>query len=194
MNTQENQFEALRQQWQSMKIDNDRLQATNLRLSQQLAAQRAGTRQQKLADHYRIIGIAAMLLLPFLSIALYDILDTPVWICTLYGVIGVIMGALNLWLSYYVTRTDYILMPTCEAIDHAARVLKYQSRLRIAGSSMAAVVLVPMLLHFNHIGGLGLLGAAGIGLAVGVCIGLSVYYRNRRIARAMLDDLHTQDI
>lgn len=194
MNTQENQFEALRQQWQSMKIDNDRLQATNLRLSQQLAAQRAGTRQQKLADHYRIIGIAAMALLPFLSIALHDILDTPVWICTLYGVIGVIMGALNLWLSYYVTRTDYILMPTCEAIAHAARVIKYQSRLRIAGTCMAAVVLVPMLLHFNHIGGTGLLGAAGIGLAVGVAVGLSVYYRNRRIARAMLNDLNSQDV
>ena len=193
MESHDNQFDSLRQQWQSMKIDNERLHQTNLRLSRQLAAQRAGTRQQKLAEHYRIIGITAIVLLPFLSLTLYDVLDTPVWICVLYAIVGIFLGSLNLWFSNYVNRTDYILLPTCEAIDHAARVLTYQSRLRIAGTCMAAVVILPMLLHFNNVGGLQLLVAGGVGLAAGAAIGLFIYYRNRRIARAMLDDLNSQD-
>lgn len=190
MDQQDKQLEDLRTQWQTMKLDNERLVDANRRLSQQLSAQRASDRQRTLARRYRVTGLVALVMLPLLAFQLHHVAEVPVWICVLYAVLGIVMGALNLWFSVYVGDKDFISRPTCEALEHVRKVLLWQARLRTAGMTIAFVVLAPLFAHFASLErNVELLVSTGIGLVCGLAIGLTVYRRNRRLAHRMLDDM-----
>lgn len=189
MEQNDKQLDDLRLQWQAMKIDNQRLEDTNRRLSQRLAAEKAETRQRKLALRYMLHGILAILILPLFGIQMYIVGLAPVWMCWLYGIVGFIMGVLNVAFSFYISKDDYLRLPTCEAVRHATKVILWQARLRNMGFVLAFVVVVPLFAHFAfHLGAAIVVGAIA-GLVVGLVIGLSIYERNRRLAHRMLDDM-----
>ena len=188
MNPENNQLDDLRLQWQALKIDNQRLEEANRKLSQKLAAEKAETRQRKLAGRYRFTGILGIFLLPMIAIEMYTVGLVPVWMCWLYGIVGFILGVLNVSFSFYISGNDYLTLPTCEAVRHATKVILWQSRLRNMGLILAALVVVPLIAHFAlHLSAAILIGSI-IGLCVGLTCGLSLYSRNRRLARRMLSD------
>lgn len=188
MEQNDKQLDDLRLQWQAMKIDNQRLEDTNRRLTQSLAAEKAESRQRKLALRYRISGILAIVLLPVLALQIYYDSIAPLWMAWLYGVVGCIMGILDLSFSFYISKDDYLQLPTCEAVRRASKVILWQARLLNLGFVLAFIVLVPLMAHFAFHSAAMVVGGL-IGLVLGLTIGLSIYQRNRRLARRMLSDL-----
>lgn len=172
-----------------MQLDNERLRKANERLTEELATKRVSDRKHRLANDYRVIGCAAILLMPFLALTLREELDASVWLSVLYGTIGVVMGVMNLCFARFVDKTDYISMPVCDAIAHAQRVLLWQARLRIVGICLATVVLVPLFLHIDDIGIRSAMYGAVAGLIIGVILGLRFYYCKRRAAKRILEEL-----
>lgn len=161
---------------------------------QRLSAERAGTKQHKLAGFYRGMGLTGIILLPVLGYMLYKSgMSIPLWMCILYGCTGIAIGILDILFASFVSRTDYIDMPVKEAIVHAHKVLLYQSRLRNAGMLLAAVVLVPLFFHFYNTGNNSVLIGAATGLIAGLAIGLTLNFRKRRMAKRMLADLENDD-
>lgn len=185
------ELEGLRSQWQSMKINCDRLDKANEKLSRQLSAERAVSKQEKLARHYRRIGLISLVLLPMLSMPLREVVEAPVWMCVVYALAGVVFAVLDLSFSSFVQKSDYISLPTCEAIAHAARVLVWQARIHVAGIAVAVVVIAPMFVHFYSVGKEILWGGVAGGV-IGAAIGLSMFMRYRRMARRMLADLESE--
>ncbi|MDE6137480.1 MAG: hypothetical protein K2F97_08400, partial [Muribaculaceae bacterium] len=136
-----------------------------------------------------VIGWVAILLMPFLAVVQLEQLEAPVWLCALYGGVGVVMGIIDLCFARFVDKTDYISMPVCDAVVHAQRVLLWQARLRSVGICLAAVVLVPLFFHIDRIGSRSVMYGAVAGLIIGVILGLRFYYAKRRAARKILSDL-----
>lgn len=194
MNPHDNELDDIRRQWQSIQTNQQRLESTNRQLMQRLSAERAGTKQHKLAGFYRGMGLTGIILLPVLGYMLYKSgMSIPLWMCILYGCTGIAIGILDILFASFVSRTDYIDMPVKEAIVHAHKVLLYQSRLRNAGMLLAAVVLVPIFFHFYNTGNNSVLIGAATGLVAGLAIGLTLNFRKRRMAKRMLADLENDD-
>lgn len=185
------ELEGLRSQWQSMKINCDRLEKTNEKLSRQLSAERAVSKQEKLARHYRRIGLLSFVLLPILSWPLREVVEVPVWMCVAYALAGVVFAVLDLSFSNFVQKSDYISLPTCEAIEHAARVLVWQARIHVAGIAVALIVIVPMFMHFYSIDTEVMWGGVAGGV-IGAAFGVYLCLRYRRMARRMLADLESE--
>lgn len=186
---QNNRLEDIRSQWQAMKVDGKRLEEANRKLSDRLAAERAGSRQRHLAARYRYAGILSMVLLPVLSVELHEVVDVPSWLCVLYAAVGVALGALNLGFSFFISNSDYLSLSTCDAVAHVRKVLLWQARLRSTGLALAAVVLVPLFVHFASLDDSILLVSTGVGLVLGAAIGMLIYSRNRRLARRIVAEL-----
>ena len=193
MEPQHNDLEELRRQWQSMKLNSDRLEHTNVRLRRQLAGERADSKQKRLVLRYRIMGLVGFVILPFMALILYRELDAPLWLAWLYGVIGVILSILNLGFSIYVASTDYITCPTAEALTHAHNVVLWQARLLMVGIILAVGVLAPMVMYFVSMDNAAVLIGAFVGLLVGCAIGYIRYNSCRRLARRMIADLEIED-
>ncbi|MDE6453169.1 MAG: DUF4231 domain-containing protein [Muribaculaceae bacterium] len=193
MEQQHTDLELLRSQWQSLDLDVRRLTDTNRRLMQKLAAERACSKQQRLALQYRISGIVAVVLLPVLATMMYQTLGVSELTAWIYAVGGAAIGIMNICFSYFIGRTDYITRSTCEAIEHAGRVLIWQSRMRIAGYTVAAVVLAPLFYHLSGMDSKSALVGGAIGLVIGLAIGLIIEHHRRRTARMMLADLESEE-
>lgn len=189
MNNIHDQLDALRREWQDIKIDNQRLHDTNRRLTQQLASERAAGRQQRVARYYCILGLVSFVGLPVLAVMLREVLAAPVWLAVLYGAIGVCLAALNFGFGIFTGRSDYLSLPVTEAISHARRVLIWQARLRNVGVLLAVCVVVPIFAHLHLLGENSALAGAIIGIVIGLAIGTAMYLRNRRIVRRALRDL-----
>ena len=172
-----------------MQLANERLRKANQRLTDELSAKRVSDSKHRLANDYRVIGWVAILLMPFLAVVQLEQLEAPVWLCALYGGVGVVMGIIDLCFARFVDKTDYISMPVCDAVVHAQRVLLWQARLRSVGICLAAVVLVPLSFHIDRIGSRSVMYGAVAGLIIGVILGLRFYYAKRRAARKILSDL-----
>lgn len=188
-----NELDQIRQQWQSMKLNCERLEETNRQLSHKLSSRLAVTNQEKLASHYTIVGILSLILLPSLAFMLYYTLEAPIWLRCLYGGMGLPMGAIDLYFASFVKRCDYISMPTCEALAHARRVHLWIARLHSIGMAMATIVLVPLFFHLAKIDHEGVLVGGVAGLIIGLALGFCIYYRNRRLSKRILADLECEE-
>ncbi|MDE6270192.1 MAG: hypothetical protein K2M12_04975, partial [Muribaculaceae bacterium] len=111
MNPENNQLDDLRQQWQALKIDNRRLEEANRKLSQKLSAEKAETRQRKLALRYRLTGVLGIIMLPLIALEMHADGMAPAWLCWLYGVVGFILGILNVSFSFFISGNDYLTLP-----------------------------------------------------------------------------------
>jgi len=191
MDAHDNELDEIRHQWQSLKVDRQRLEQANRRLSQRLSAERAVSKQKRLSNYYRRIGIASVIILPILAVPLYYIVGMPLWVSLLYAAVGIALGTMNLRFSMFISDTDYITMPTCDAMIHARRVLLWQARLRNLGIILATVVLVPIFMYLYALNNTSGLTGGIAGGAVGVAIGFALYCKKRRAARNMLSDLES---
>lgn len=193
MNAQDKELDDIRRQWQTMKLDNERLREANLKLSQQLSTQKACDKQRKLAAFYKRIGITSMVALPMLAFPLSYVLNAPLWLCLMYGGMGLVFGVMDLCFASFVEKTDYITMPVCEAMVHAQLVILWQARLRAIAMALAAVVLFPLFFHIDAMGERHVMYGAVVGLVIGLALGLLMYYDKRRMAKKMLADLECED-
>lgn len=193
MDANNNQLDDIRRQWQEMQIDARRLEDTNRRLSVRLSAERASTQQQQLSRYFLRIGAIGVVLMPSLAYLLYHSISAPLWLAILYAIIGLALAAINFGFGVFVGKSNYISLPTCEAVAHARRVLLWQSRLRNIGIALAAIVLLPLLWYLYESSVEGVFIGGVIGGVVGGILGILQYRKKRKAMRRMLSELETDD-
>jgi len=187
-------LDELRNTWQTLNLRVDRLEAENRRLAERLGAERAAGTQQRLARRYRRMA-AIGLILPLLSVAIYYC-GIPLWFDILYALFGLAMCAMHLLLARFIVRSNYLSLPTVEAVAHAVRIRMWQQRMFICGE-VAALILVVMLFSELADIGSGAVVSGIIGGAVGGIIGYfkqrSLFHMSRRLLAELRRDAEDGD-
>lgn len=179
-------LDELKNTWQTLNLRVGHLEEENRRLAQRLSAERAAGTQQQLARRYRRLSVVG-LLLPLLSVALY-FCGMPLWFDILYAIFGLAMCALNLRLANFIGRSNYLSLPTVEAVAHAVRIRLWQQRLLIGGESAGLVVVIILFFQLADFG----TGAIISGTIGGIVGGIVGYFKQRslfRMSRRLLAQL-----
>ena len=180
-------LDKIKSEWMSLKVENESLQLKNKELTRRLVEERVVSNQQKLARSYRIGYIG--LYFPLLALLLYNVIHASVTLCVIYAVYGIILGSFDLWFMNYITKVDYITLPTVDALAHASKVVIYQNWATIASIIAGICVLAPFFYEISLFGDDSIIWGGVIGGIIGGSIGARKCISNHRIARRMLAEL-----
>ena len=174
----------LKKQWQEMSAKLDKLDDANKQLSEQLSKSHVATYQETLSRRIRLTSIVGFLL-PLLSFVLYFEIHLPLWICILYAVYGLLMGAVWLWYSYFVGHVSLLSLPLKEAYQRAIKIKERQTQLRILGVVSGVIVLFLLGYYIDP----GLWIAFLIGAVLGLIVAIIKAISAARLARKMVESL-----
>lgn len=182
-------LDTLRQQWQQQSARTAELEEANRRLADTLSRQKAESLQDRLGARFSRFGWIG-LILPALAPLLFYVINLPWWVAVFYGAFGVVMSALNFWLSEFILSKRLADMPVAEAIERATRIRMRQSRTTIFGIIMAIPLIASMgMLLPNGPERESILIGGAVGLVIGAVIGIHRLVVNARITRELLDSV-----
>ncbi len=184
-------LDQIKNEWSALKIENSTLHQKNIELTHRLVTERVCTNQQRLAKNYRM-GYAGFGF-PLLAYLMYMVIGTPVWLCVVYSLFGIVIGCYDVWYMRFVKQTDYTSVPTVEAINHASKVVIYQNRATIYSIIGTLALLAAMFYEIFIISGEEVLLGGIVGAIVGGIFGTIKCIQNHRLARRMLDEIKTLD-
>lgn len=180
-------LEELKVQWNQLSVRVDRLEEENRRLASELATGRATSAQQRLASHYTKHALIG-LLLPLLAPMLVFVLDMPMWVAVLYGLLGLLCMAADLIFARYIRRSNFAILPVVNSLENMLKAKKYQRRMQIVfiiiGGFFMGGAFFPALEDEPSV----MIGAL-IGLIIGICCGLTLYFKKVRLINEILKEL-----
>lgn len=180
-------LEELKVQWNQLSVRVDRLEEENRRLASELATGRATSAQQRLASHYTKHALIG-LLLPLLAPMLVFVLDMPLWVAVLYGLLGLLCMAADLIFARYIRRSNFAILPVVNSLENMLKAKKYQRRMQIVFIIIGGIFLggafFPALEDEPSV----MIGAL-IGLIIGICCGLTLYFKKVRLINEILKEL-----
>lgn len=180
-------LEELKVQWNQLSVRVDRLEEENRRLASELATGRATSAQQRLASHYTKHALIG-LLLPLLAPMLVFVLDMPMWVAVLYGLLGLLCMAADLIFARYIRRSNFAILPVVNSLENMLKAKKYQRRMQIVFIIIGGIFLggafFPALEDEPSV----MIGAL-IGLIIGICCGLTLYFKKVRLINEILKEL-----
>ena len=180
-------LEELKVQWNQLSVRVDRLEEENRRLASELATGRATSAQQRLASHYTKHALIG-LLLPLLAPMLVFVLDMPLWVAVLYGLLGLLCMAADLIFARYIRRSNFAILPVVNSLENMLKAKKYQRRMQIVFIIIGGIFLggafFPALEEEPSV----MIGAL-IGLIIGICCGLTLYFKKVRLINEILKEL-----
>jgi len=184
-------LDQLKSDWNNIILQNEALKQRNRELTRRLASERVKTHKQKLIKNYSIgyIGFA----FPFFAYTMHQAFDASITLCVFYTLFGLIIGSYDIWFMNYLKRTDYMSLPTLEAIKQASKIVKYQNRATICGIISSIALLIPMFYEMYLADDMSLFYGGLAGLVLGASIGGKICYDNHMNARRMLSEIKDLD-
>lgn len=181
-------LEELRESWRKLSADSEELDKANKMLSEQLSRKKAVTIQDELSGRLRRISrIGAVF--PLLAFVMFYQLDIPLWLCVMYTVFGLVMGALNRILGDYVSAVRLVDLPVADALRRATYIKVRQQQLRALGVTTALMVVGLLMTELLSTGNDAMVLGAAAGLAGGLAIGIPRCIKNARLARRLVESL-----
>ena len=180
-------LDILKTQWNALSNENTNLKQRNRELTRLLLTRNVVSNQDKLARSYRIgyMGFA----FPLLGYLLHIVMNCSIWLALGYGIYGLILGSYDLWFIKFVKDADYAVLSTVDAINHAAKVVKYQNWATVLSMLLALGILIPMFQELSELGGEPAVIGGITGGVIGGAIGLKICIRNHKLARRMVREL-----
>lgn len=179
--------EDIKRNWQMLNRKVEELDLRTIDIARNLAISKSQTLQQRLSKRYRAQAIFGFLL-PVLS-PMIVMLGLPVWVSVVYGLVGVILGLINLRFSHFISDKDYAFMPIVDAMAHAIKVLRRQIQVVRLGYLLALLIVAPLLYEIWELGETDLFIGACVGGLAGGIMGLYKQRVNNRIARQLVKTL-----
>jgi len=183
-------FEEIKQNWNKAQLNIELLKQDNLRLAQQLVKCRVQTARDKLASYY-IRSMSCAVLMPLLAPTLVISTHMPIWVASLYGLFGIIMGVINYLFYRYIKRCDYTSLPTVEALSMAVNIARYQRYIRSFGIFASGALIATMFYLAIDRSEYNMVVAFIIGLAVGLALGLIKFLRMSALVKQMQNELRS---
>lgn len=181
-------LEELKNKWQSLKVNNDRLEAANRRLSSELMNHRVTSLQDRLKKRigrFRWVGAVLPLFAPFL----YFMHGFPVWLTVAYAAFGLMMFVLNTLLYSYIDECQLASMAVIDAVRRATMIKIYQRRIRVVGLLIGIPLLIAIFIMLLGGDDTYVIVGACVGAAFGGAIGLAKAVENATLARRILSSL-----
>lgn len=184
-------LDQIKSDWNNILIKNEELERRNRELTRQLANERIKSHQQKIAKNFRIgyIGFA----FPLLAWMLHYTIDASMTLCVIYSLFGLILGAYDIWFLNFVKNTDYMTLPTVEAISHASKIVRYQNRSTVLSLIATAGVLSLLFYEIHLVGDINVTYGGIVGFIIGAAIGTKMCVENHLHARRMLKEIRQLD-
>lgn len=181
----------IKNEWKNLSVKDEWLTDKNRELASKLASERASNYQQKLSRSYRIgfVGFA----FPFLAVTMRHAFDASIMLCVIYSLFGLAVGGYDLWFMHFISKSDYVSMPTVEAMSHASKVVKYQNRATVISILAMIMVLIPLFYEMCKFGDYSIVYGGVAGLIIGLILGIRKCIINHRNAKRMLSELKDID-
>lgn len=183
------ELEQIKQQWQQLSARTASLEEANRRMASRLAGSNITSLQQRLATRISRIGWVGFLM-PAIAPLLYYVLEFPWWVALIYGIMGLVMGAITLSIGEYIRARNLTDLPVAQAIERATKIRIFQNRARIFGIILATALLTCIILSLPSgperepivIGG-------SAGIATGLAIGVRNWIVTARYTRRLIECL-----
>ncbi len=181
-------LDKLKQDWNSISLKIDRLEEENLEIRRRLCCTNVQTSQQSLArkyTHFSWLGMS----LPVLAFLMWHVLETPLWLCIIYSVFGIIQAIAFQCFASYIRHSDYMSMPVAESLRHALIIRKTQFRFLLGSIILGLAVIIPLFRYFFQAGDSSAFIGACIGGVIGGIIGIRKDIEMFRLSKKMINDL-----
>lgn len=170
----------------SSRVEN--LEKSDRELSERLAHSSITTVQQRLAGRIRRMTFFGFFI-PLLAPMLFFVVKTPLWVCCIYALFGVVMAVVNLLLAGYISKVDLLSLPVVEATMRALKIRRYQTYIRIFGAFGGAGVLLALMWPWIAQKDTVLLISCAVGMAIGLAVSLPRAIKNHRLAKKLVDEI-----
>lgn len=188
----DNSLEMLREQWRRMSIRADKLEAKNAELVRKLMAERATSVKERIVGRCRRQAVLGFVLIP-LGVAIYRSGQVSAIYAAIYAAFGLVMAVLGLMFARHIKATDFISLPTVEALREAVRIRTLQQRFRIFSWVAGAVLIGWFFVELWQPDRFASLIGGCVGLCIGLPIGISKEITNFRLTKQMVAELQADD-
>lgn len=174
------ELEDLKKQWHKAHIDSSDLVSTDRRLANNLEKGKAKSLQHKLAHTYRVNAFFGFLMI-ILSPALFYLVQLPLWLALLYGIIGALFAVIYTVFSNKIKNTEYIGLNTLDALKEIAKIARIRLTLMVFGSISIGVILGAMFILLKLRSDIDLIYGMTVGLVIGLCIDIVRWRRTNTL-------------
>lgn len=184
-------IDALKANWRNINIDPVRLEQTEERVRTAASAGKLENAQDRLIRMTRTNvwgGALLMALAPLLNF----ILDFPVWVAVIYALAGFIFGVSAFRLYCRVSGPRYVDMPVVTALAAVIKLRRDLARKEVGGILLATIVVGAMFgCAISDNFGLEIIISMAIGVAIGLPLGLTRYFRIVNLTKRISKELQS---
>lgn len=184
-------IDELKNSWKNIELRVANLEEENRRLARKLRDNAAISYRRNLSRRY-LMAIIACIVSPFSLIGINEQYPVPMSLTLCYIAFFVVMAFSMGYSLYLLCATDYISMPTKEAMIAVTRLEILRKRHNLIGYALAIPLLAYMFYYFYQCGETNMMIGAIVGLVVGFIIGTCIERKTRRIIRQLRDTLASE--
>lgn len=184
MNSNTTDFDTIRARWQQMGNATTAKRPDPQLMIERLRGDRSRSLTQRLAFRYLLLAIIGIVVLPANAISLHMSVGVSLSASLAVAIFGFMAGAGSLYFYFLLRNSDYVSLPTVEALRRIVRFDTLRSNVRLTTILLMIPVLIWLLYSFYAIDPVIFWGGAA-GAVIGAAIGIAVDLRMRRDIAAL---------
>lgn len=184
MNSNITDIDTIRARWQQMGKESGPGHTDPRLMIERLRGDRSRSITQRLAFRYLLLAIIGIVILPANAISLHISVGVSLAASLAVAAYGLIAGSGALYFYITLRKSDFVSLPTVEALQRIVRFDTLRSNARLAAILLMIPVLIWLLYSFYAIDP-GIFWGGAVGAVIGAAIGVCVDLRMRRDITAL---------